>query len=1034
VRAFELGGDFSADQFAVDYFPYDRYVGVEMPADRHGNPTLSDAKGSIRVICLDQSGKPIANQRLELGLYRCDWRWWWDEDAGSSVAQFNSTTHINSIAKTTLSTDARGIATWTVNASQWGRYLVRVVDPGGGHAAGGFFWRGYPDRLDDMQSRNAAAMMTFSTDKPKYVSGEAVSIQVPASENGQLLLTIENGSRVLEHRWISTKAGDNTITFNTTDDMAPSVYAHISLFQPHAQTVNDLPIRLYGVAPVLVERQGAHLKPVISMPEVVQPGQAFSVSVKESSGKACVYTLALVDEGLLDLTRFETPNPGNAFFAREALGVKTWDVYDHVLGAYGAELERLLAVGGDAFNRKAKGAAQVSRFKPVVRHLGPFQLKAGASATHKIQLEDYVGSVRMMAVCSAPASGSKGAYGSTEKTVAVQSPLMIMPTLPRVLGPGESFRLPVEVFALEGKVRQATVTVRERSGLASVRGGGSANVAFKSPGQQYVGFEVVAGARPGVARFEIEASGGGSTARQVVELEIRLPNPVQTTVQQQVLQPGATGVFNMSTPGMASIDAAQLEASVLPPMNLSRHMAYLTSYPHGCVEQITSSAFPQLYASDVVPLSAEQRQKTKEHVELAINRLLQYQRGDGSFSYWPGGGSYANDWSSVYAGHFLVEAKSKGYAVPEVLLTRWLAGMQQASRRWTPEGSSYEGGLTQAYRLFALALAEKPDMSGMNRMREQKNLYQHPAYVLAGAYAAAGKPEVSKKILSGTWNTDWRYESAGATLGSSLRDEALLLEVYVLLGEQDKIQESLRRLSERLEQEDISGLEWNTQSLATAIRAFSKYAARYSATAGGPSLAYRLDGEQERKSSDNKPVFTAGLSAQGLSGRRLQVRNTGTAPLYVRTAVTGQPAAGEEKTATSNLDLQVRYLSAKGEPLNPDRIAQGTDFIAEVTVARNTAFGFDFNELALVQVFPSGWEITPMMSGAQEQGVFQYRDVRDDRVSTYLGLPSKVRAQTLRVHLHAAYTGRFYLPGVTCSAMYDNRIYAGVAGRWVEVI
>ncbi len=1039
VRAFEKSGDFSTDQFSMDYFPYEHYVGAEIPKDNRGNPMISEKGGTINFVCLDQNGKPVAGKTLQVGLYRCDWRWWWDEDATYNVGQYNSATHVNALEKTTVTTNEKGLASWKLKPDDWGRYLVRVSDPEGGHAAGSFFWRGYPDRLDDLHSRNAAAMIAFKTDKDNYLVGEQVKINVPAPENGQILLTIENGSRVLEHRWIQAVAGDNTVTFNTTPEMTPSVYAHLSVYQPHAQTKNDLPIRLYGVAPITVENPVTHLKPEITMPEVIKPGEDFSISIRETSGKACAYTLAVVDEGLLDLTRFETPDPWKSFFAREALGVKTWDVYDFVLGAYGAELERMLSIGGDEFNQKAKNAAQVNRFKPVVKHLGPFFLKAGETARHSLRIDNYVGSVRAMAVCSAPAAGSKGAYGSTEKTCPVRKPLMIMPTLPRVLGPGETFRLPVEVFAMENKVKNATIRVKENSGLIKIKGNATQSLSFPQPGQEMTGFDLEVGKKAGVASFEIEAQGGGETARQTVELIVRNPNPVQTDVQYRTIEPGASWDVSYDPNRYAEIQSAMIEVSALPPINLGRHLEYLIQYPHGCIEQTVSSAFPQLYVDAVTPLTPKQREETTRNVDAAVRKLRSFQRGDGGFSYWPGGNS-VNDWSNIYAGHFLIEAKARGFAIPEGMLERWLqhqGGAERFNRQANNDGNSelYDRTLTQAYRLYVLALSGKADLSGMNRMKEQKELYQEQAMLLASAYAAAGKPEVAKQLADGGWKTDWRYAWSGMTYGSRLRDQALLLETYTLIGETAKAQALVQSLSDAMNNEGDSW-HWNTQSLATALRAFSKYAVKNFGN-NGPSYAYRIGAGAEKTGDGSKPVASVYFTENAPANTRVSVKNTSSARLYARLVMSGQPVAGQETPQSENIALTVRYLDTKGQPIDPARLAQGTDFVAEVTIKRKTTFGFPFQELALSQIFPSGWEImNTRMSGfdAGATSPMDYQDVRDDRVYTYFDLPIKSDSHVYRIFLNAAYAGRYYLPAVDCQAMYDSRIRAGVAGKWVEVI
>ena len=159
-------------------------------------------------------------------------------------------------------------------------------------------------------------------------------------------------------------------------EMAPNVYAYVTVIQPHAQTINDMPVRLYGIVPVMVEDPGTRLSPVIDMPDELRSQKPFTIKVSEANRKAMSYTIAVVDEGLLDLTGFKTPNPWNYFYAREALGVKTWDLYDYVLGAFGGTLEKIFAIGGDEA-LVDKSANKARRFVPVVRFLGPFNLAAG---------------------------------------------------------------------------------------------------------------------------------------------------------------------------------------------------------------------------------------------------------------------------------------------------------------------------------------------------------------------------------------------------------------------------------------------------------------------------------------------------------------------------------------------------------------------------------------------------------------------------------------------------------------------------------
>ncbi len=1042
VRAFEAGGDFSTDNFSLDFSPFDRYVGVFMPTGRWGDKTIDQRGGTVTFVMVDKNGKPLANQKMTVALFRTDWRWWWDEDAESGVAQFNSSEINNALDQTTLTTDSRGQATWKVKPDDWGRFLVRVMDADGGHAAGDFFWSGYPEDLNDIASRNAAAMLPFTAEKEKYNVGEEVTLKVPASENGRILLTLENGTRVAKHLWFDAKAGDNFLKFKADETMTPTVYAHVSLIQPHAQTKNDLPIRMYGVTPVNIENPTAKLSAQLDMPDVLKPDEYFNVALRETSGKACTYTLAIVDEGLLDLTRFKTPNPFEAFYAREAMGVKTWDIYDYVLGAYGAELERILAIGGDGINQKAKNAAQINRFKPCVIHLGPFKLEKGQVAKHRLKIQNYVGSVRVMAVLSAPSSnGGPGAYGNAEKTCPVRKPLMILPTLPRVLGPGETLRLPVDVFVMEKSVQNASISVREKSGLVSIGGTGQNSLTFAEPGQKMTYFDLKVGQKTGVAKFTVTAQGGGETATQEVELMVRNPNPVVTNVWEGAIEAGQEWSSAFDPSKYSDIRTAVIEVSALPPINLSRHLDYLIQYPHGCVEQTTSTVFPQLYVDLLTPLSQKQKDDISKYVTIAIGKLRTFQHSSGGFAYWRGGNDI-NAWSSTYVGHFLLEAKNKGYAIPDGVLDRWIQNQSASARSWNPGiagNNDYHSYLTQAYRLYTLALAGKPDLADMNRLREDKNMWAQSAGMLAAAYAQAGKPEAARDILAQKWKENWNYEYCGVTYGSDLRDRSLLLETYTLVGDTERAQALAGYISTEMGKEN--GWYWNTQSLATGLRALSKYVSKN--VGSGPSYAYRIGAGGQKTGDGSKPVSLVDFTEDAMGSGKVTVKNNGATRLYARLVVAAAPVTPSATPVASNIALSVRYTDLKGQVIDAAQIKQGVDFIAEVTVKRSTAFSFTFDELALTQIFPSGWEITnARMDGGVSNltnSPLDYQDVRDDRVMTYFDLPrssgqNKTDTRVYRIQLNAAYAGKYYLPAVACEAMYDNRIQATAPGKWVEVI
>lgn len=1031
ARAFENSGDFSIYNTRLDYHPYTGYAGVFIPENKWGEKRLDIGKEkTLRFAAVGSDGKPKRIHKLNIGLYRVNWRWWWESDY-SNLSNFNSANHYNAIEKATVITDAKGLATWNAKVDDWGRYLVRVCDEETGHCSGDFFYAGYPWYDDDsnLLARQAAAMMTFKTSKEKYEVGEDIEVTVPAGESGKVLITLEKGDKVLQSMWKDAKKGENTYRFEATEDMTPNVYVHVSLVQPHAQVQNDLPMRMYGVLSVEVEDPETLLEPQINMVSELSPEQEFTVKVSEKNGEPMAYTIAIVDEGLLGLTNFKTPDPHGAFYAREALNVHTWDLYDQVLGAFNGKLERVLSVGGDADINAPLERKNANRFKPVVLHAGPFYLKRG-SREHKFTLPNYIGSVRVMLV----AANRQGAYGNAEKTVPVKKPLMVQATLPRTLSPGDQFNLPVTVFAMDKKVKDVSLTLYEDSGLCNIVNGTKKSVRFANTGEQMAIFNIQVREGVGIARFRVEASGAGEKAFDEIEIDVRNPNPYISKVYPAVIAPGQSWSQDFEPLGIRGTNKAILEASVIPPLNLGKRLNYLIRFPHGCIEQTTSSAFPQLYVGKLMELTKDQQQRIQNNVTAAINKLKNFQAGSGGFGYWPGGDE--NNWATCYVGHFLLEAKNAGYSVPDNMLKRFIKYQQTMARLWTPTtmpgARSDYSQVTQAYRLFTLALAGKAEESSMNRLRAYPRLSQMAKWRLAQAYALTGKKKISEDLVTALPVAVAPYTEMGYTYGSDLRDAAIVLEAQVLLGDKLAAAENAKSIAER-----ISEQSWySTQTTAYCLMALAKYLGEY-APGKQFSISYALGTGARADAGTNNPLLQIEVPVDEGDNRRISVTNTSETPVYIQLILSGQPSTQMiVEDDASQLRIDVRYTTVNGRELDPTSLPQGTDFIAEVMVSHPGTNIRNYEELALEQLFPSGWEIlnARMFQTAEftDTSTPEYVDVRDDRVYTYFDLRRNER-KLFRVRLNAAYVGRYYLPPTTCSAMYDNNVFARRAGNWVRV-
>ena len=1044
-RVFEPGGQFSAQYRRVPLYPFANWAGLRLPqgnAEYYG-ALDKDADHTIDLISLDSRGQPVPNRELTLQLYALAWSWWWDEKR-EDYAQYisNNTRALKQTA--TLRTDAQGHAQWTLHGKplDWGRYLARVCDNVATgvqqHCASHEFYLGWG--YGDNASRDAATRMALSTDQAQYRVGDVASIRLPDGPDRRVLVSIENGSRVLKRYWQNVTNADSSFTLPISADMTPNVYVHVTQLQPHAGRDNDLPLRLYGIVPLLVDDPATQLAPQIDAPSTTRPQSELAFSVQEKDGRAMTYTVALVDEGLLGITDYHAPDPREVLYRREALGVLTWDLFDQVVGAYSAELARLLSIGG-ADSLKKRDSNRERRFPPIVRFLGAFELKAGETRQHRVELPPYMGAVRVMVV-----AGDGRAYGRAEHSLTVTQPLTLLGTLPRVLGPGEELALPVSVFvakpdagtpALSGEVQVSLVADDFFTVLK-----GNDRVRFDAPGEQLAQLRLKANDRLGMAKVTLLAQLGEERAQEVIHIPVRSANPPSTRTQTQLLQPGASWTPDLALHGMPGTNVTTLTVSRMPELKLEQRLDYLIHYPHGCLEQITSAALPQLYLPLLVQLDTARTLEIEHNIDAAIARLAQFQTSSGGFAYWP----YQNEvdpWANNYAGHFLLEAKRAGYNVPAAVLGNWLNYQREQARSFSAQGYAAD-----AYRLYTLALANgasahSSDMGAMNRLRErlaQDRAGKLPLYLLALAYQQIGQRQVASELLlradtaTGDDRHDWSY-------GSPLRDRAILLLLEHMRDNRDGAWSQAEAIAGELASDNW----YSTQSTAWALMSLAQ---AFGTRDGDSAFALRSGDDKAAWQSlaSKKPVYRA--EHIDYQAGKFTVRNDSTHPLYVALAHRGIAASGDEQPVSRGLAIDTRFTAIDGRPLAVHALRSGVDFIAEVTVT-NTS-DRELGNIALTQVVPSGWQIrNTRLEGATDSAGIDYQHIGDDRLVSYFALSGANGASsssywwrerrdlpnaiTVRMLVNASFAGRFYLPAWQAAPMYDGAFEASTAGQWVDV-
>ena len=1020
TKAYETGGDFSMDVVTASYSPFKTYVGIKSPEPNKYGMLETEKVNRFDIVTVNENGSPKAVRNLAVQVYKVDWRWWWNS-SDDDLSRFNSSEVTTAYKNFNVSTNASGKASFQFEVSEndWGRYLIRVVDNEGGHATSKTEIIDWPIWSGKTKSGNAstANMLVFTSDKTKYAVDETAIISFPSSDEGRALISIENGSKVISSFWAMTKKGETKVEIPVTAAMAPNVYINISLLKPHASSLNDTPIRMYGILPIEVIDKNTVLQPQIAMASVLKPETKTTIKVSEKEGKEMTYTIAIVDDGLLDLTRFKTPNAWDKFYARQALGVKTWDIYDEVIGAYGGKINQIFSIGGDE-DLGAGSAKKANRFKPVVIYLGPFKLKKGETKSHTVKIPNYIGSVRTMVVAG---DAKTNAYGSTEKTTPVRTPLMVLASVPRKISPNEKVTLPITVFAMENHVKNVTIQIKTNNAIRVISPL-KQNLTFSSPDEKMAYFDLEVGNVLGIGKIEIIATSGNEKATYEVEIDVTNPNPVTTDFVDVVVEPNSSQTLDWDTFGVNGSNTARVEVSSFPTIDFNSRIQYLIQYPHGCVEQITSGVFPQLYLADVMDIDNTRKDAMQKNINAGIQKLGSYQLANGGVSYWPGN-STADDWGTSYAGHFLLEAEKKGYVMPISFKQKWISYQQAEAKKWRYY-QQYNNDFAQAYRLYTLALAGVPDMGSMNRLRETSGISNESKIRLAATYAITGQKKTALALLNATSvedsNSNYYY------YGSADRNRAMLLETYLLVGDNQKAFDLATKIASSLSSKNYM----STQTTAYCLYAMSKFAIKNGGK--GINVSYANNGKTEvitstKSIADRKLVVKNGSNS-------ITIKNNKDNTVYVRVINTGILPVGEEKVMQNNLAGNITFKTRNGNTISLDKVTQGTEIVAQITIRNNSNDVLE--NVALAQIIPSGFEI--MNSRYTDFGEFaqnkaDYIDIRDDRSYFYFGLrPNESR--TFTVLLNATYLGDYYFPGIQCEAMYDNNYIVRTKGQWVKIV
>ncbi|MFT4977090.1 MAG: hypothetical protein ACI8S6_002995, partial [Myxococcota bacterium] len=865
-------------------------------------------------------------------------------------------------------------------------------------------------------------------------TGEEVTVSTLAPYSGHLLWAVETDG-VVHSEWKAVRAGRVEWTFEVSD-FDPNVYISALLVKdPHLESREAyLPARAYGVTSIRV-RPEAYLHSVsLVVPESVMPNSTLTVRLQvDGAAGPTVATVAAVDEGILQLTDFESPDPTTQIFARRALGVETFETIGWSLADSGGPGSR---TGGDADG----GGGRVQMVKPVALWSGLVDVGADGSAEISLDVPGYRGKLRVMAV-----TADARHIGSADATVVVADPLVLQTTLPRFLTEGDTADVPVFVSNMTGKDGEITVSLEtdELPGVGpevdsllapvSIEGPASQKITLPAGESGSVVFRVRANRSPSAARFTVRATGNGVESFDTLEAPIAPPQPeVRRASHVAVASGQQLDLDRYLTGWLPGSDRTTVWLSANPYGSAFSHLRYLIRYPYGCIEQTTSSTRPLLYVSSLlesVEPGLAEGGEVDEMIRSGIERVASMQTPSGGFAYWPGG-THPSLWPTAYATHMLLDAKAQGLSLPAGLLQRavdWLGG--------EVEGTSDTRGA--AYAHYVLARAEQPRTADARRRLENLGDRPEERTLLMAAVQRSGdrayeaelrKPDLS--AISDVRENNWSFYS-------DRRRRALTLNVLEELFPSDAIGEPLAALvADAIDDRDSSW--YTTQELAWAISGLGKRVAGMNAGLPEATLL-----------ANQSPLSARQQGAQGTTWRlnsasryddlSLAVPQSDR-PLFLHITTDGVRTSEPPEMGGAGLTLSRTYVNGAGEPIDPSQHDLGDLLYVKLTI-QNT-HDAPIQNIALVDRIPAGWEIEnprlgrgelPEWASGMELWDREHMNLRDDRLEVF-GSLNDSKERVIVYAVRAVTAGRFTQPPVSAEAMYEPRIWARQPGQEIEII
>jgi alpha-2-macroglobulin len=990
-----------------------------------------------KLVAVDKDGKPV-NSKAIVKVVQHEWQSVLTR--GYNDNYYYTSKKVEKLVETRTVSFTRGEAVFTYVPPISGSYEIRVLRDGAQrYVSQSFYAYRWGTTLATSFDVNTEGSIDIVFDKEKYDVGDKAKVLFKTPFAGKLLVTMERNG-IFDYRVIETDKKSAEIEIPVKDEFLPNIYISATLIKP--LTNSGIPLMVaHGYSNLKVEKKSTVLPVEITAVEKSRSSTKQKITVKTKAEAGIQVTLAVVDEGILALKNFSTPDPHGHFYARRALEVSSYDLYPYLF----PEINEKSSSGGDGYDLgKRVNPLSNSRVKLVAFWSGILTTNGNGEVTYEVDLPKFSGDLRIMAVAY-----KNGNFGSADKHMKVADPLVVSTGLPRFFSPGDEIVMPVNISNTTAKNANAKINVTI-SGPVQTTNGNSESVTITANKENLVVFKLKALPQIGNAKIKVAVTGLGETFTDETDITVRPSTSLLKTSLSGTMKPGESKELELNPDYIPSSIATKLVISKNPMTEFVDRFSYLVGYPHGCVEQTVSKAFPQLYFADFIkgssikqPLqisNADNDLNPEFNVREAIRKLQGMQLYNGGMSYWPGG--YDESWwGSVYAAHFLIEAKNAGYDVDNKVITRLVDYLTYKSDNKELKEYRYYDNLSGAYTvkkyapreviysLYILSRAGKPNRSLMNYYKGNKEvLTDDERYLLAAAFAFTSDKVSFADVLPKDYVEHDPTKSTGGSFYSPIRNLAIALHALI---ESDVNNRQIPAMMRNLTTQLRNSRYHSTQELSFAFLAMGKMAQQ--ANKADVSAIVRANNKIVGNFSNKDLV----LDANKLGNQKISITVSGTGQLYYYYEMEGISSTGKYEEVDNFLRVRKEFFNRYGQRINGTTFKQNDLIVVRISIA--SLNNMDIDNVVVTDMLPAGFEIeNPRVTEGRDfdwttnRAYTQHFDVRDDRINFYLD-PSN-NEQFIYYTVRAVTRGKFIMGPVGADAMYNGeyRSYNGAGTITVE--